>query len=625
MPLSTEKKIQDWLEFVQLLGQTDQPEDVAQAVIDEGIGAIGADGGFMSLRSPSAPELTFTGSYAYEEHAVAFLKTVPLSAQLPFVLAYNRREALFLESLEQARQDYPEVVPYIRDFHGSVVDLPLLVDEEALGVLVLSFREPRTFTPYERIFLRVLAAQCAQAIQRSRVLHQERQARQQAEVLRERFAFLASATQTLSTSLELTDTLETLTRLAVPRLADWCSVSLPQGDHLVPVAVAHEDPSKIESLRKLAQRYPVSIESSGSVGHVFRTGQPLLIPVITEDDMLRASGGDEHYIDSVRALQLHSMLYVPLTAHGRTLGVLGLASSTSEHTYGEQDIPFVLEVAGRAALAVENASLYATLQQELEQRTRAQREVAELNTVLEQRVQERTRELEAVNADMEAFTYSASHDLRSPVRHVKSFSELLRHRLGTEDQRAAHLLGQIQSAATRMDEITQGLLDLARVTRMEVEFRPVPLHPLLREVMSNQALDLGDRPVHWDVEPLPAVQGDARLLRQVFENLLGNAVKYTRPRTEARIAVQAEVTATEVIVRVSDNGVGFDPERAGKLFGVFQRLHHSEEFEGTGVGLATVQRIMKRHGGRVWAESLPDRGATFSVAFPRRHIQRSAQ
>ncbi|SMB83940.1 ATP-binding protein [Deinococcus hopiensis] len=616
MPLSTEAKMQDWLDFVQLLGQTDQPQHVAHAVIDEGIKAMGADGGFMSLLNPAGTELAFIGSYAYAPHAVAFLKAVPLSAQLPFVLAYNRREAFFLESIEQVRHEYPEVAPHIRDFHGSIVDLPLLVDRSALGVLVLSFREPRTFTAYERTFLQVLAAQCAQTIQRSRALDQERQARQQAEEVQERFAFLAAATQTLNMSLDVGDTLQALTRLAVPRLADWCSVSLPQDDFLVPVAVAHEDPKQMEMVRQFAKLYPVMIGSSGTIAHVYRTGEPQLIPVVT-DQMIQASGRDERFIDSVRALRLHSMLYVPLTAHGRTLGVLGLASSHPDRTFSHQDIPVVLEVAGRAALAVENASLHTALQQELERRTRAQQEVTDLNTLLEHRVQERTQELEAVNAELEAFSYSASHDLRAPVRHVKSFSDLLQRRLSPDDSRAIHLLSQIQNAATRMDEITRGLLDLATFTRMELQWSPVPLQVLIQEGIATQTLDLGDRQVEWDVGPLPTIWGDERLLRRVFENLLGNAVKYTRPRLEARIAIQAETTAAEVIVQVVDNGVGFDPALGSKLFGAFQRLHRDEEFEGTGVGLATVQRIIKRHGGGVWADAEPGRGATFSVAFPR--------
>ncbi|MFC4427231.1 ATP-binding protein [Deinococcus navajonensis] len=614
MPLSTESKLLDWFRFVDLLGRTDEPQAVIQAVIDEGIKAIGADGGFVSLVSEAGDALNFIGSYAYRQEALDFLKSVPLSAQLPFVMAYNRREALFLESLEQARTDYPEVAPYIQNLHGSVADLPLLVGDEALGVLALSFRQARTFSPYERTFLRVLAAQCAQALHRSQALHDERRARAQAEALQERFAYLSAASQALNISLDLTATLETLTRLAVPRLADWCSVSLPQGDHLIPVAVAHEDPAKVELVRRFTEHYPVLIEGSGA-GQVFRTGEPRLTPVITEE-MLRASSSDEVYLEAVRALELHSMVQVPLTVHGRTVGVMGLASSRPERTYQEQDLPFLLEVSNRAALAVENAGLYAQLQQELEQRTRAQEAVATLNTQLEARVRERTQALEEANANLEAFTYTASHDLRAPVRHIYSFAELLQRRLGTEDTRAQLLLTQIRNAAHRMDELTLGLLDLARVSSQTLAFGPVDLGALVHQVIDDLAPDLTGRQVHWEVGRLPVVCGDPRLLRQVFQNLLGNAVKYTRPRGEARVTICARTVKQELWVEISDNGVGFEPERAGQLFGLFQRLHHQTEFEGTGVGLATVQRIMTRHGGRVWADSTPGQGATFTLSFP---------
>ena len=616
MPLSTEEKIQDWLQFVQGLGQTDRPQAVAHAVIHEGIRAIGADGGFMSLLSPARTELTFAGSYAYAPQAVTFLKSVPLTAQFPFVIAFNRREALFLESLEQARQDYPDLIPHIQNFHGSVVDLPLVVGDEALGVLVLSFQEARLFTPYERVFLRVLAAQCAQALQRSGALHQERQARQQAEALQEQFAFLAAATQTLTTSLDLQVTLDALTRLAVPRLADWCAVFLPRGEQLEPVAVAHEDPDRVPLVRQFTDHYPVVIEASGGLGQVYRTGTPQLVPAVTEA-MLRATGADESYLRSVGALQIHSMLHVPLTAHDRTVGVLSLASSDPARTFSEADVPVVLDVARRAALAVENAHLYSALQEELAERKRAQQAVTDLNAQLERRVEERTQALAVANANMEAFTYSASHDLRTPVRHVRSFADLLQRRLSDADPRALQLLQQIQEAAGRMDELTQGLLDLARVTSMDLDFRPVDLHALMQKVIANQAPDIGPRRVQWTVGALPVVHGDGRLIRQVFENLVGNAVKYTRGRAEARIELRAEETPTEVVVKVADNGVGFDPRWAGKLFGVFQRLNPADGFEGTGVGLATVQRIMHRHGGRVWADGVPGGGATFCVAFPR--------
>ncbi|WP_161884403.1 GAF domain-containing protein [Deinococcus alpinitundrae] len=599
MPLSTETRLQEWLQFIELLGRIRNPEDVVRAVIDEGIEAIGADGGFVSLRSSRGTELEFVGSYAYPTQLTAFLESVPLTTNFPFVEAYNRREALFLESLDQVKKDYPEIAVHLRDYSGSVVDLPLLVGNEALGILVLSFREGRTFSLYERTFLRILAGQCAHALHRSQALQQERLARHRAEALQERFAYLSEASAVLNASLDLKTTLETITILAVPRLADWCSLSLPEGDLLVPVAIAHQDQQKLDLVWDFVKLYPVNVHSSGGGALAFRSGEAQLFPVITEE-MIQASSADPKYVATIQALELHSLVSVPMIAPGGVVGVLSLASSRAERTYTTEDIPFTLEIARRAALAVENAKLYETAQREIESRQKAQQQVAELNTVLEQRVKDRTQALEAANAGLEAFTYSASHDLRTPVRHIKSFAELLERQLDADNSRAIKLLGHIQDAAKRMDEITEGLLDLSRVTMIHFKEVLVPLDVLVREVIDELSVELGQRQVRWEVETLPAVVGDPKLLRQVFQNVLGNAVKYTRPRTEARIGVHAYAEAGEVVVRVSDNGVGYDPRFADKLFGVFQRLHRSDEFEGSGVGLATVQRIVSRHGGRIW-------------------------
>ncbi|MFB9994796.1 ATP-binding protein [Deinococcus oregonensis] len=622
MPLSTTEKLQDWLHFIDLLGRTEEPYDVVRAVIDEGIQAIGADGGFVSLLSASGTALEFAGSYAYPAATLDFLKTVPLNIRLPFIMAYNNRAPLFLESIDQVRRDYPDLVPRLLNFHGSAVDLPLLVADEALGVLMLSFNEPRTFSDYERTFLEVLAGQCAQALHRTRALHDERAARQHAEALQNRLSFLSAASTALNASLNLQDTLNALTRLAVPQLAEWCAVSLPDGDVLVPTAIAHQDESKTELVRQFTSHYPVSISGSNGMGQVFRTQQPLLIPVITQD-MLRATGNDQAYLDAVHTLDVHSMIQVPLIAHGRSVGILSLASSSAARTFDQDDTAFALEIAHRAAAAVENAKLYEAVERELAQRTQAQAEVNALNQQLEKRVTERTQklkiantELKAVNANLEAFTYSVSHDLRAPIRHITSFTGLLQRHLKDADPRAVFLLRQVQTSAGHMADITQALLELATVTSQQLAHRDVALESLVHDVIASQVPDLGNRVVHWSVGTLPTVQGDERLLRQVLQNLLSNAVKYSAPVAEAHITVQAHEEAQEVIVSVTDNGVGFDPQFASTVFGVFQRVHSSERFEGIGVGLALVHRIVARHGGRVWAGSQPGQGATFSFALP---------
>ncbi|WP_188905151.1 ATP-binding protein [Deinococcus aerophilus] len=235
---------------------------------------------------------------------------------------------------------------------------------------------------------------------------------------------------------------------------------------------------------------------------------------------------------------------------------------------------------------------------------------------LERQVEAQTRELRAANEELGAFVYTVSHDLRAPVRHVGSFAGLLRRKIGDHPGLLKYV-DQIEGAATRMEVLTDALLGLARTGAAQLAKTPVDLSVLVDAVCADLAPDLHGRQVTWRVADLPAVQADAGLLRQVMANLLGNAVKYSRGRGHTVIEVRAQETPQEVVVAVQDNGVGFDPQYTGKLFGVFQRLHHHNEFEGTGVGLANVRRIVEKHGGRVWAEGRPGEGATFFFSLPR--------
>ena len=235
---------------------------------------------------------------------------------------------------------------------------------------------------------------------------------------------------------------------------------------------------------------------------------------------------------------------------------------------------------------------------------------------LERQVEAQTRELRAANEELGAFVYTVSHDLRAPVRHVGSFAGLLRRKIGDHPGLLKYV-DQIEGAATRMEVLTDALLGLARTGAAQLAKTPVDLAQLVDAVCADLGPDLLGRQVTWRVADLPAVQADAGLLRQVMANLLGNAVKYSRERGHAVIEVRAQETPQEVVVAVKDNGVGFDPQYTGKLFGVFQRLHHHNEFEGTGVGLANVRRIVEKHGGRVWAEGRPGEGATFFFSLPR--------
>jgi light-regulated signal transduction histidine kinase (bacteriophytochrome) len=230
------------------------------------------------------------------------------------------------------------------------------------------------------------------------------------------------------------------------------------------------------------------------------------------------------------------------------------------------------------------------------------------------------QELSRSNRELEAFSYSVSHDLRAPFRHIVGFAELLRETgdpLGAEQLRYLDIITEAAHSAGRL---VDDLLSYSKVGRTAILPVQVDMNRLVAEVRRVLASEVGSRVIDWRVSDLPPALGDPVLLRQAWQNLIGNAIKYTRRAAAAQIEIEAETSPAEIVYIVRDNGVGFDMAYVGKLFGVFQRLHRVEEFEGTGIGLANVRRIAERHGGRVWAEGRKGEGATFFFALPRASV-----
>ena len=324
-----------------------------------------------------------------------------------------------------------------------------------------------------------------------------------------------------------------------------------------------------------------------------RRGEPQLVasdelPASPERDALLASG-------------VRYRMVVPMIAGGELLGALSFGGS--ERHFAADQLAIAKEIATQLSVAMSQARLY--------QKVSAQAQE------LEARVRERTAQLEAANRELEAFSYSVSHDLRAPLRHIDGFADLLRESHGPQlGEEGARYLAVITDSVRQMGRLIDDLLAFSRMARAEMREGRVDMGALAAAVSRELGRQAPQRDVDWQIPPLPEVRGDEAMLRQVWVNLLGNALKYTGKRARAKIEVRCQAADGELEFSVHDNGAGFEQRYADKLFGVFQRLHHSEEFEGTGVGLASVRRIVARHGGRTWAHGRIDEGAAIFFTLP---------
>jgi signal transduction histidine kinase len=300
--------------------------------------------------------------------------------------------------------------------------------------------------------------------------------------------------------------------------------------------------------------------------------------------------------------ETRSELAIPLIVHGEPIGALTVQSEYPS-AFNSEDVSVCQIIADQLAIAVQNARLHERL--------------TAYTGDLEKRVRYRTSQLEMMNKDLEAFSYSISHDLRTPLRAVRGFTEiLLENHAGDFAPEAVEYLRRIEASADRMSAMIEDILAFSKLGRQRLRKDRLDPEELVQDVLRDCAEEIERRGIEVRIDPLDPVHADRTLLRQVFANLISNAVKFTRRTATPRIHIGAKDTRRGRAIFVADNGIGFDESAGERLFGVFQRLHPEEEYDGSGVGLAIVQRIVERHGGEVWFAAAPGAGATFFFCLP---------
>ena len=414
----------------------------------------------------------------------------------------------------------------------------------------------------------------------------------------QRLEFLTEASNVLASSLDYSETLANIAKMVTPTIADWCAIDeVEENGSVKRLVVSHIDPEKIKLAYELERKYPANPEAPQGVHQVIRTLKPELYPKIP-DELIVSSAVDQEHLQLMLGLGLKSAIIVPLLIRDKIYGVLTLVLAESGRFFDEKDLDFAKELARRAAIAIENAKLF--------------KESQDINTELEKRVAKRTFELEALNMELEAFSYSVSHDLRAPLRSIDGFSnKILKDYGDLFDEQGKDYFMRVKNASQKMGILIDDLLKLARLSQVEMHFELTDLSGLAESFVAEFKAQNPESKAEFSIDTQMLAKVDRNLIQIALQNLLGNAAKYSRNHSHPKIEFGKFLKDEKAVFFIRDNGAGFDVKYVDKLFGAFQRLHSISDFEGTGIGLATVQRIIRRHQGTIWATGEINNGATF--------------
>ncbi|WP_437743691.1 ATP-binding protein [Sorangium sp. So ce1504] len=574
-------------------------EQVSAAVVSDIHRVLGASTTMMYTADEAAGVAALVGHSGLEEQRTSPYARVPLDARLPLSDALRERRPIWVDTRQSLHAAYPELAALrpVRDDVKALAVLPIVAHAALLGGLAFSFANDRAWSPEEREFLLSVAAQCASALDRARLLEREREARARAEMLaaelerqQATLRLLSEAGAALSGSLDVASRLTHLTHLAVPTLADWCAVDMLNGDSIERVAVHHCDPAKIELAERLRAMSPPRPDAPAGVSAVLRAGRSEWMADIPDAAIESAALSPEH-LRLIRSLGLRSYVVVPLRGRDRTIGALTLVHAESGRRFSQADVALAEELGSRVALLIDNARRF-------------------------QEAQSLIRALERTNAELDQFAYVTSHDLKAPLRGIASLAQWIEEDLSdklTADTR--HQMELLRGRVRRMEALIEGILAYSRATRFRQKPESVDLERLAREVVE---LIAPRPPARVTLDVPPATLRTYRVpLQQVLMNLITNGLKHAG-REDAAVSVSAREQGDRVEVSVSDNGPGIAPAFQEKVWGMFQTLQARDKVESTGIGLAIVRKIVESRGGRAWVESDGKSGATFRFTWPRR-------
>ena len=430
--------------------------------------------------------------------------------------------------------------------------------------------------------------------------------------------FLAEAGSILSESLNHQATLAKLVGLAVPLVADWCAVDMvDSGEKIERLEFVPKGSAETGLAKEARKGSYLDPNLAWGIANVMRSGKSEHYPTVADSSLTGGIQEPEH-LRLLRVAGVKSAVIVPIKARGRVFGTFSFAFADSGRTYSVDDLSVAEGLAQRAGLAVDNALLYKAAQQEIAERRRVEEQIHHLNQELEQRVRRRTHDLQETNEQLEAFTYTVAHDLRAPLRAMQGFSQALVEDYARQlDAPGRDYVNRVASAAQRMDSLIQDLLAYSRLSRAQLSLEAVDLEAVVDRTLYTFAQEIRAKQAVIHVErPLPKILAHASTLEHVVGNLVSNALKFVPRGVEPRIRLWAEQRGAFVCFAVSDNGIGIDSEYQERIFRVFERLHGSETFPGTGIGLAIVRKGVERMGGRVGVESRPDQGSKFWIELP---------